>query len=144
MFIEICLAIIASALVTLIIILAKVATKTQESIHRVQVDLNRISIETTTLLNNLNEFISHDLSKITDETGALVEKLTDLTSDISDKSHSLNFLFKPFSFLRSKLNSDSPSFGGLSLNRDTIPQLLKWIATSVILIKTTRGFLKKL
>lgn len=144
MFIEICLAIIASALVTLIIILAKVATKTQESIHQVQVDLKRITTETTILINHLNEFISQDLPKITDETGVLVEKLTDLTSDISDKSNSLNFLFKPFKFLRSKLNSDAPSFGGLSLSRDTIPQLLKWIATSVILIKTTRGFLKKL
>lgn len=140
MFFEICLAIITVSLVVLVIVLIRIASHVQRSVLQVQIDLSQVSVEVCRFSNSLNAFVRGDLHQVSQETGALVGKLRDLTSDIYDKSRSLNFLFKPFSFLTSKMGSDLPS----SSKCEVIPQLLKWIATSIFLIKTTREVVKKL
>ena len=144
MFVEICLAIVAATLIILVIVLIKIFAQAQKSIHRVQIDLNLISTETSRLSSSLNEFVKADLHKISEETGVLIGKLTNLTSDINNKSRSLNCFFKPFRFLSSKMSSDLSSSDDLSSKCETIPQLLKWIANSIFLIKVTREFVKKL
>jgi uncharacterized protein YoxC len=133
-----------ASFVVLAIFLIRISAKVQGSIFQVQTDLNQTLKEVSSLSSSLNEFVKSDLHKISEETGALIGKLTDLTSDINNKSHSLNFLFKPFSFLTSKMNSDSSSSNDFSSKCETIPQILKWIATSIFLIKTTREVVKKL
>ena len=142
MFTEICLASIALTFIALVVVMARIFSQTQHSIHLFQTDLHALSVETTRLLNTLNEFVQADLHKVSEETQLLISKLNDLSSDINNKSHSLNFLFKPFGFLNSKLGGDSPSDQSTP-KRETIPQLLKWIASSALLFKTTREFIKK-
>ena len=141
MFIEICLAIITTALVVLVFVLLKISSQIQKSIHFLQTDIHALSKETIDLLNTLNEFVRADLHAVSEETRQLIVKLNDLSSDINNKSHSLNFLFKPLNFLSSKLGADLPPLKSAS-NRETIPQILKWIASSALLFKTTREFIK--
>lgn len=142
MFTEICLGIITVMLIALVVVLLRISFQIQQSIHFLQVDLHNLSIETMRLLNSMNEFVRADLHMISEETTNLITKLNDLSSDINNKSHSLNFLFKPFGFLNSILGSDTSSDESGS-KRETIPQILKWIASSAFLFKTTKEFIKK-
>ncbi|HEY5235202.1 MAG TPA: DUF948 domain-containing protein, partial [Rhabdochlamydiaceae bacterium] len=128
MFTEACLAIIAITLIVLLIVVIRISYRAQQSIHLLQVDVHTVSKEAAHLLNSLNEFVHRDLHSLSGETTRLISTLNDLSSDINHKSHALNFFFKPLSFLSSicsgssKHESDSQS--------ETIPQLLKWIASS--------------
>jgi len=95
------------------------------------------------LLNSANKFVFLDLHEFSENSNRLMNNLIDLSSDINNKSRSLNFLFSPFRFLNSKLGSDSP-FGDESTTRsETIPQVIKWIVSGIFLIKTTKEFIKK-
>lgn len=136
MIIEISVAVIALTFLALAIYLIKLSSQAQRSIQLIQLDVQNMTIELLRLVQNANQFISTDLHSVSEETAQLIHKLTDLSSDINNKSHSLNFLFKPFSFLTSKLSGDSSSDSNIS-----IPQLLKWIASGVLLLKTTKGFI---
>jgi uncharacterized protein YoxC len=99
-------------------------------------------METTRLLNSLNEFVRTDLNIISQETSQLISQLNELSSDINNKSHALNFLFKPLNFLNSKLGPDS-SDDESTPKQETIPQIIKWIASSAVLFKTTKEFINK-
>lgn len=102
-----------------------------------QSDVHNLSTEILHLVHNVNDFVQSDLHMVSQETSHLISKLNDLSSDINNKSHSLNFLFKPFRFLSSKLSSGSDEPKNV-----TIPQVVKWIASSVLLFKTTKEFIK--
>jgi uncharacterized protein YoxC len=142
MFIEICLAILALAFSVLVFVLLRISSQVQQSIHLLQTDIHALSTETSHLLNTINEFVRVDLHAVSAETRQLISKLNDLSSDVNNKAHSLNFLFKPLSFLSSKLGGDLPA-GESPSKSETIPQILKWVASSALLFKTTKEFIKK-
>lgn len=135
MFIEICLAILTAAVVALVFVLLRISYQTQQSILLLQKDIQALSKETIFLLNTLNQFVRNDLHTV-------ISNVNELSSDINNKSQSLNFLFKSVSSLNSKLNGDSPPSESSSNKCETIPQILKWIASSVFLFKTTKEFIK--
>jgi uncharacterized protein YoxC len=89
----------------------------------------------------MRTFIQGDLQVISDKTKHFIGSLDELSSDISDKSRSLNFLFQPLGFLNSKLEAFS-SKDETTSQRSTIPQILRWIASSVLLIKKSKEFIK--
>jgi uncharacterized protein YoxC len=142
MLIEICLAIITLTLIILVISLIRLSTQAQRSIQHIRMDVHNLSAEVTHLVNSMNEFVRTDLHDVSKETSHLITKLNDLSSDINNKSHSLNFLFKPLQFLSSKLSSGSPSSEPNS-KRETVPQLIKWIVSSIFLYKSTKEIIKK-
>jgi len=127
---EICLVFIALTMLISSIVLIKIFFQMRKSL---QSDLHNVFSETTQLLHSLNDFVRSHLNPIAQETENLINQLNDLSNDINDKSHSLNFLFKPFSFLTTKLENSKES---------TIPQILKWIGSSALLFKATKEFLK--
>lgn len=135
MFTEICLAILTAALVALVFVIWRLFSQAQKSIHLLQTDIHR-------LLNTMNDFVRDDLHAVSKETRQVIRNLNDLSADINNKSHSLNFLFKPLSFLSSKLGGDLTSEESPS-NCETIPQALKWIASSALLFKTIKEFIKR-
>lgn len=137
MIIEISVAVIALTFVTLAIVLIKFSFQAQRSIQVMQSDVHNLSTEILHLVHNVNDFVQSDLHTVSEETSHLISKLNSLSSDINNKSHSLNFLFKPFRFLSSKLSSGSDEPKNV-----TIPQVVKWIASSVLLFKTTKEFIK--
>ncbi len=141
MFIEICLAILTAAFIVLAFVILRIVLRARRSIHLLQADIQALSKETIYLLNTINEFVQVDLHTVSEETCQLISKLNDLSSDINSKSHSLNFLFKPLSFLNSKVDGDSPE-GESPSKCETIPQILKWVVSSALLFKTTREFIK--
>ena len=130
---EICLVFIALAMLITSIALIKIFFEVRKSIHLLQTDLHHTFSETTQLLHNLNDFVRSHLNPIAQETENLINQLNDLSSDINDKSHSLNFLFKPFSFLTTKLET----------KQSKIPQILQWIGSSALLFKATKEFINK-
>ncbi len=140
MIIEISIALIALTFLILAIVLIKFSFQAQRSIQLMQSDVHNLSTEILRLVHNANEFVRSDLHTVSEETSHLISKLNALSSDINHKSHSLSFLFKPFQFLTSKLSSDPSSDESKSV---TIPQVLKWIASSVLLFKTTKEFINK-
>jgi len=139
MFVEICLAMMTLALVTLVVIFVKISSATQKSLHLLQKDIQAVSKETTHLINTIHEFVQADLHAVSQDSRQLISELHDLSSDIKNKSYSLNFLFKPLRFLSSKLGVDAPSSASTP-HRDTIPHILKWIASSALLFKKIREF----
>ena len=141
MFIEACLAVIAISLIAVLIAMITIACRAQKSMHLLQVDVHKFSVEAMQVLNSLNEFIRSDLHTISGETTRLISTLNHLSADIDHKSHSLNFLFKPLSFLSSKFSGSSKPES--SSQGETIPQILKWIASSAFLFNTTKEFIKK-
>jgi uncharacterized protein YoxC len=141
MFIEICLSVLAATLITLVFILTKIYSQVQGSIHLLQTDIHDLSKQTSHLLNTMDEFVRVDLTAVSKGTCQLIAKLNDLSTDINDKSHSLNFLFKPLNFLNSKMGEDPPS-SEPSSQCETIPQILKWVVSSVRLFNTTKELIK--
>ena len=141
MFSAACLGVIALSLVALVIVFIRISSQTHQSIQLLQADIHRLSIEMMDLLNALNEFVRADLHNVSKETSQLISKLNELSADVNDKSHSLNFLFKPFRFLNDKLGAASSSDEPPSPS-NTIPQTIKWVGSSMSLIKTIKEFLK--
>lgn len=139
MLIQICLAIITAALVALIVLLIKLSMQMQNAVRQIQTDLNRVSAEVTSLSSSLNEFVKSDLHQVSEKTSTLIEGLAHLVSQVDGKSNFLSLLFKSFGFLSSKMSSSSES---LSSKCEAIPQIMKWIASSVSLIKSTKELVK--
>lgn len=142
LFINIFLGIIIALLVLLIVVLTKFSKNVDLSIKKVQTDLDQVSTEASRLSSSLKEFVQSDLHKIAEDTSGLIGKLTDLTSDVMNKSRSLNCLFKPLGFLSSKMNAEASEDKSAS-NTHAIPQLLNWIATGLFIIKKTRELTRK-
>jgi len=140
MIIEISVAIIALTFLILAVVLIRLSSQAQRSIQLMQTDIHSLSTEVFRLVHNVNEFVRSDLHAVSEETSQLISKLNDLSSDINSKSHSLNFLFKPFRFINSKLTGDSSDEPTSSVS---IPQVIKWISSGVLLFKTTKEFIKK-
>ncbi len=140
MIIDICLVFIALAIILSAVILVRIFFQVRQSLCLLQIDLHGVFIESTRLLNSLNEFVQTDLSMISQETSQLINQLNDLSADINNKSHSLNFLFKPLSFLNSKVDSSSDES---SPKQDTIPQIMRWVASSALLFKATKELINK-
>lgn len=143
MLLEIALSVIAITLIALVGVLVKISAQTERALSHLGEDVHNLSLEMTNLINTVNEFVESNLHDVSRETTRLVSKLNELSSDITAKSHSLNFLFKPLSFLNSKLDATSSVEEDSGSNRDTIPQILRWIASSASLFKTTKEFIKK-
>lgn len=141
MLIDICLSIIAAAIVALVVILVRISFQAKKSMYLLQNDIHNLSIEMTHLLNGLNEFVRADLRQVSQQTSQLIDRLNSLSADINDKSHSLNFLFKPLHFLNDKIGSDS-STDESQPKSETIPQIARWISSGMSLIKTTKEFFK--
>jgi len=141
MYIEAGLAIIAITLITLVIVLIRLSSQIERSLRLLQADVHHLSVEAIHLLTTMNAFVRADLHVVSEEASQLLNKLNDLSSDINNKSHSLNFLFKPFHFLNSKLSADS-SEEESTPQKTSIPQILKWVVSSLVLIKTTKEFFK--
>lgn len=107
MVIEISLAIIAIALVTLIGYLIALGLQVRKTISHIQEDIHLLSLETSNLIGRVNE----------------------LTTDLTKKSQSLNFLF--------------PSTQESLSQNKTLPQFVEWAATSLVLFKKSKEFIKK-
>jgi uncharacterized protein YoxC len=142
MIVEVCAIIIAAMLVLSATVLIIMFFQIKRSIRLVQTDLHHLIVESTRLASSLNQFVEVDLASITTETTQLIGELRDFSSDINNKSHSLNFLFKPLSFLSNKLGSDLSSDESPTTKTGVLPQIFKWIASSAILFKTTKEFMK--
>lgn len=140
-FSAICLGVIALALTSLVIVLIKISSQTHKSIQLLQTDTHRLSIEMTELAKSINEFVRADLHQVSQETSQLMSRLNEISTDINNKSHSLNFLFKPFRFLSDKLGATTSSDESPPPS-NTIPQTIKWVGSSMSLIKTIKEFLK--
>ncbi|HEY5235431.1 MAG TPA: DUF948 domain-containing protein [Rhabdochlamydiaceae bacterium] len=141
MIVEVCLIIIAAALVISAIVLIIMLLQVKRSVRLVQTDLHHMIVETTRLASSLNRFVEIDLATVSQETTQLISELRNFCSDINNKSHSLNFLFKPLSFLSNKFGSDLSSDESPT-KEGALPQILKWIVSSAILFKTTKEFMK--
>ena len=139
---QICMVVITVMLIALVVVLIRIFFQMQQSIRLLQTDLHNLFGETTGLAKSLNAFVQTDLNMISQETSQLISNLNDLSADINNKSHSLNFLFKPLSFLNSKLGPDS-SDDESTPKQETIPQIVKWIASSAVLFKTTKELINR-
>lgn len=134
MIFEICLIVIALTMLISSIVLIQIFFKMRKSARLLQTDLHHTLSETTKLMQSMNHFVQSHLTPVAQETENLVNQISDLCSDINDKSHSLNILFKPLSFLTNKLEGSTQS---------KIPQILKWIRSSALLFKATKEFINK-
>ncbi len=137
---EICLGIIAVALIMLIAVLVRVFFQIKQSASVIQRDLQNLSTEALSLLNNINEFVQSDLQIVTHETRHLISNLNTTTSSINDKISSFDFFFKPLSALNSKLTTDSTHES--EPQPEPIPGAIKWIASSAYLFKTIKELIK--
>ena len=108
MLIDICLSIIAAAIVGLVVVLVRISFQAKKTLNLLQNDIHNLSIEMSDLLNGMNEFVRSDLHQVSQQTSQLISGLNSLSSDINDKSHSLNFLFKPLHFLNDKIGYNGP------------------------------------
>ena len=106
MFTEVCLAVMAVALVALVVLFVRASLLFSNHLHR-----------------------------ISEETRVLIRKLSDLSSDINEKSRSLDSLFKTLSSFHSDVESDSSG-------SKTIRPLMRWIASSAVLFKATKEFIR--
>jgi len=137
---NICLIFIALAMAVSAGMLIRIFLQVRQSMHHLQIDLHNVSLETSRLLNSLNEFVQTDLSMISQETSQLINQLKDLSTDINHKSHSLNFLFKPLSSLNDKIDS---SYEDSSSKPEAFPQIMQWIASSAVLFKATKELIHR-
>lgn len=137
---EICLVIISVALIMLIAVLVRVFFQIKQSASAIQRDLQNLSTEALSLLNNINEFVCSDLDTVACEARLLISNLNTTTADINQKISSLNFLFKPLSDLNSKLTTDSENES--ESQHEQVPKPIKWIASSAYLFKTIKELIK--
>jgi uncharacterized protein YoxC len=121
-------------------LLIRIFLQLRQSMQYLQTDLQTVFIETSRLLNSLNKFVQTDLSMISQETSQLINQLSDLSTDINNKSHSLNFLFKPLSNINDKVDS---SLEESSSKQGAFPQIMKWIASSAVLFKATKELINR-
>lgn len=142
MFTEICLGAITALLSILVIALVAALYQAKQSLTLMQTRFYALSHEMTSFSRSIHQFVYTDLRPISKEASQLLGKLTALSSDIHEKSHSLNFLFQPLGFLTNKLNLDSSSEEP-DQKKETLPQILKWAISSAILFKTTKEFMKR-
>ena len=133
---EISLAIIAAMLIVIAFVLTITSFRSKKAIQVIQGDVHHISQEVARVLNTINDFIQTDLHSISQETHHLISNINSLSSDVKNKVNSMNFLFRPLGFLNSKLGPDVSSH-----HCETVPQILKWIASSIFLYKTTKEFI---
>lgn len=109
--------IIALALVVLVSSLLIVAFKAKKAVDLIQADLHQIYLESTNIISRLSDF----------------------SADIKNKSQSLNFLLKPFSFLnRESFSRSSPN----QPQSTTVLQLITWAITGLILVKKAKEVIK--
>jgi uncharacterized protein YoxC len=131
----------AVSLAIMVVILFKISSEMRKSAHLLQTDIHLLSSEMLRVLKSIDEFVRSDLHQVSQETTRLASQLNELSADINDKSHSLNCLFRPFRFLSDKLGKDSSSDESES-PITTIPETIKWVGSSMSLIKTIKEFLK--
>jgi uncharacterized protein YoxC len=113
MVIEISLAVIAIALVTLVGYLIALGLQVRKTISHIQTDIHLLSLEISNLIGSVDE----------------------LTTDLTKKSQSLNFLFAPLNHMNSTEEATSQN--------NTFPQFVEWAATSLVLFKKSKEFIKK-
>jgi uncharacterized protein YoxC len=144
MIIEISLIIIAITQLLLVTSLCVIFFKINKSVKNLNANIEKVSSETVQLLASLNKVVSSDLQAVSNEAADLISKTSELVSDLSYKSRSMNFLFKPFGFLSSGMNKLLPSDPKESEDKkEDIPETVKWLSRGLFLIKLTRRLVKK-
>jgi len=119
MVIEISLSLMAAALVLLVVILIRVSYRAEKTVRLLHGQVQEFSAEAFKLLHNLDTFIRSDLHNASEETTALMKKINQLKL--------LNLIG----------SNDSSS------KSETIPLIIKWIASSVHILQITRERLWK-
>lgn len=140
MFIQICLAIITTAAVILTALLVRLCLQTQKTIRQIQLDLDRVSAETSRLSKSISEFVSSDLHQLSEKSCGFIDELTQC---IGEKPPILRLLSDSLRLLSPKKDAHGSSYKNFSSQCEAIPQILKWIVTSVSLIKKTREYVKR-
>jgi uncharacterized protein YoxC len=134
------LGIMALAHVVIVTLLLVIFLKVRKPAKTLFFEAQKISLGTVKLLDNLNELVESDLHGISDEANNLISKISDFVSDLNAKSRSVNFLFKPLSFLSSWMNFSKDQ---TEEKKATIPELMKWVFSGILLIKSTKELLRK-
>lgn len=119
MIIEICLIIMTVIQVAVIVSLLVIFFKAKSSVKELHADLKKSSAEVAVLIN----------------------KTTELVSDLSAKSKSINCLFESLPFLKAK-SDFSPLHFEAEEPKKTIPRIVEWISTGVVLIKLAKELVK--
>lgn len=115
MVIEICLIIISIMLTVLVAALIVAAIKMNQSVDRLETNLDQVCNKTTHLVDNLSG----------------------LSEDIREKAKALDFISYPLKlFCHKKQESVSPD--DEKNGKETFLQVVKWVALSVSLIKLTK------
>lgn len=128
MFTQICLTLITVLLIVLTLVLIRAFSQILGLIRILQTDLQTFFFDTTKLLTSLDDFVRRDLHDLSLET-------TELVGNLKDKTHSLDFLFKPLSMINAKLTDSSSG--------EKTPQVMKWLATGAVLFKVTKELIQK-
>lgn len=137
---EICLIVITSTLVVFSIFMIILSLQLTKVVKAVQLDIRKFTDEGCGLLAKMENFLQSDAHTVSQHTTELLNTLNSLSTGVNEKVNSLNFLFHPVDFISSQLRS-SPEQG--NSKPSAFPKILKWIASSVILFRTTKEFIKK-
>lgn len=132
---QICLTLITILLIVLVLVLIRAFTQMLGLIRILQTDLQSFFFDTTKVLTSLDDFVRNDLHDLSQETTQLASNLNDLSANLKDKTHSLDFLFKPLNMINAKFSDSSTG--------ERTPQVMKWLATGAILFKVTKELIQK-
>lgn len=132
---QICLTTITVLLIVLTLVLIRAFSQILGLIRILQTDVQTFFFDTTKVLTSLDDFVRNDLHGLSQETTQLVGSLNNISSNLKDKTHSLDFLFKPLSMINAKLTDSSSG--------EKTPQVMKWLATGAVLFKITKELIQK-
>lgn len=134
MVLEVCVAVIAVTLVVLVVMLVRTGIEMRGAAKEFQEDVKRLCVEVTILSSTLNRFIREDLHPLSEETGELMANLNEFSEEVRRRMNGRGWLNLAVNSLR--LGPDSEES---ETKCETIPQIVKWIGTSVNLIKQFVG-----
>lgn len=121
MIIEISVGIAAVAFLALVIFLIKVLLTTNETLKQSKKSLGSVQKE---------------VEALSEESQKLLKTVNGLTSDIKEKTSSLDFLFRPMAAISKESKHRSKH---AEEHHDTISDVADWITSSIILYKKFTG-----
>lgn len=127
MIIEISVGVISIAFLALVIFLIKVLITTNATLKQSRISLIHIQKE---------------VEELSQESQKLLKTVNGLTSDIKEKSASLNFLFRPMTALTKESHQKESHHKGKHAEEvhDTVIDIADWVTSSIVLYKKlTRG-----
>ena len=118
MIIQICVAIVSIAFVTLSVFACVAILAMRKSLNEIRVDLNRLTIDGSELIKNVNE----------------------LNEDIKKKSESLDFIFQYLNaFNGKKLENESEDHQHHNKSTEIITEIVSLVETGVNFVKKIKG-----